>query len=508
MATRPNIVFIQNDHQAFYQWQGSPVKPLRPYFERFAAGGAEFTNAYCTTPLCGPTRRSLLTGLYPHAHKQYFNYSDPPYDHEVYLDTLAGAGYDNYYYGKWHAGPGSALDHGCQGVCHTDYGNPYVRQDYKDYLARRGLPEARFDIKHVFGVREFGYGKPGTFYEDLVVGNHAYQSKDPAYCGEHAVGVTTTPKETTESFFLADLACQRLEQLARRPADAGPWSLRVDFWGPHQPYFPTQEYLDLYKDAQFPEYPSWNSGLEGKPKAYLRERNPPMGTDDYQIIVPNPMPWAYYNELMRYCAAQITMLDAAAGRILDKLYELGLDEDTLIIWTADHGDGLACHGGHFDKGSFMAQEVLRIPMAMCWKGRIPAGQKRPELVSSLSLPVTMLDAAGLRFTRNKVHAQSLLPVAAGRACRWPDSLLAESYGHGYGEEITSRVLVWGQYKYVASLGQENRDELYDLAADPYELKNLVDDAASAPLLARMRRKLLQGQRATDDPVEFDWAGAL
>ena len=510
MNKRPNIIFIQNDHQAFYQWQEWKETVKRPNFERLAAEGAEFTSAYCTTPLCGPTRRSLLTGQYPHAHKQYFNYSDPPFEQEVYLDTLAEAGYENYYYGKWHAGPGNALDHHCEGFCHTSYGNPYVRPEYQEYLKRKGLPPAEFEVRHCFHVREFGYGDPDSkYYYDLKAGNHHYRSKDPDYCGEHAAGITVTPKETTESFFPTRRSSDlRLEQLAAREDKSRPFALRVDFWGPHQPYFPTQEYLDMYKDMKLSEYPSWNSGLEGKPAAYFRERNPPMGTDDYHIIIPNPMPWSYYNELLQYCAAQITMLDEAAGLILDKVRELGLDENTLIIYTTDHGDGLACQGGHFDKGSYMAQEVLRIPMAASWKGHIAPGQKREELVSSLSIPVTILDAAGLTFTKNKVHARSLLPLVTGNAGEpvdWPDTVVAETYGHGYGEEITSRVIVWKQYKYVASVGENNRDELYNLEQDKYELVNHIDDSEYADILAEMRRRLREWQVETDDPVGFEWA---
>ena len=158
MKKRPNLIFIHNDHQAFYQWQDYDIKPARPNFDRLAEEGVRFDNAYCAAPLCGPTRRTLLTGLYPHTHKQYHNYTDPPYDHEVYLDTLAENGYDNYYYGKWHAGPGNALDHQCKGFCHTDYGNPYVRPEYEEYCKRKGLPHAEFRVDITFPVNTFGYG--------------------------------------------------------------------------------------------------------------------------------------------------------------------------------------------------------------------------------------------------------------------------------------------------------------------------------------------------------------
>lgn len=141
MSQNPNIIFIQNDHQAYYhwEWENGPV-PMRPNFMKLASEGACFTHSYCATPLCGPTRRTMLTGLFAHTHKQYHNYTDPPYDHEVYLDTLAEAGYDNYYFGKWHAGPGAANEHHCSGFSRTDYSNPYIQPEYKEYLKRYNLP--------------------------------------------------------------------------------------------------------------------------------------------------------------------------------------------------------------------------------------------------------------------------------------------------------------------------------------------------------------------------------
>lgn len=391
-------------------------------------------------------------------------------------------------------------------MCHTDYGNPYVQDDYKAYLRENGLPEAMFDVTHVLGAKDFRYGEPGSVYEDLVEGNHRYQCKDPTWCGEHAAGLMVSPRETHEAFYLAARARRQLEEIAAQGPGAGPFSLRVDFWGPHQPYFPTQEYLDLYKDVQFPEYPSWNSQLEEKPESYHRERNRPMGKDN-RLIIPNAVPWSYYNDLLQRCAAHITMVDAAAGIVLDALENLGLGENTLVVFSTDHGDSLASHGGHFDKASFMCQEVLRIPLAMCWKGHIHAGSVCHAPVCSVSYPATLLDAAGLRFTKNKVHGQSLLPLAVDPAAPAPAQVVCETYGHGFGEEITSRVIVRGRYKYVATLQSGYNDELYDLENDRYEMHNLIEEAEYAPVVQELRCHLLQWQQDTDDPVVFDWSNA-
>ena len=495
MSQKPNIIFIQNDHQAYYhwEWENGPV-PMRPNFMKLAAEGACFTHSYCATPLCGPTRRTMLTGLFAHTHKQYHNYTDPPYDHEVYLDTLAEAGYDNYYFGKWHAGPGAANEHHCRGFSRTDYSNPYIQPEYKEYLKRYNLPQALHHIDRYFDIPEISSRGDWAECADDV----DYQCK-ANWCGEHAVGSTLTPKETHESFFLATLACEQLEKLAKSESDQ-PFSLRVDFWGPHQPHFPTQEFLDLYPKEDFvlPEYGSYRNRLQGKPGAYYRERSSPFGKDD-QLIIPSAVNWDEWTEIIRHAFAHITMLDAAGGMIVDKLKELGLDKNTMIIWTTDHGDALASQGGHFDKGSYMSEEVMRIPCAVKWDGVIPAGQVRDELISTVDYPVTILDAAGTAFTKDKVHGRSLLPLLTGKTDQWDDDLMAETFGHGYGEDINSRMLVHGDYKLIAN--KESIAELYNLRTDPFELHNLYEDPAFADVRADLENRLRVWQKRTDDPVE-------
>ena len=180
MNSRPNIVLIVNDHQAYYRhgWDGGP-RPQTPNFDRLAADGIRFERSYCAVPLCGPSRRTLLSGLYPHNHRNYYNYSNSPYDHEIYLDNLTDAGYRCFYFGKWHAGAGMALDFNCAGFSLEDYGNPYITPEYHEYLNKRNLPPAEHRVEYVFDSfvmkREF---------PNLNVGS-TYRS-DRYWCGEHA----------------------------------------------------------------------------------------------------------------------------------------------------------------------------------------------------------------------------------------------------------------------------------------------------------------------------------
>lgn len=490
---RPNLLFILNDHQAYYgHGADGGVTPLRPNFDRLAAEGAVFLQNHSVTPMCGPARRSFLTGLYPHTHGQVHNENDPHYNHDVYLDLLHFGGYRNFYYGKWHAGPGCAYDHYCDGFSQQGYGNPYNTPRYAEYCKERGLPRATHRI-------DMSFPNPGlssyrTFKE--MVPGALYQCRE-YYSGESATGVTVTPEDTHEAFFVANMACDKLEELAR-DGDERPFALRVDFWGPHQPFFPTQKYLDMYDKTKIKPYPSLYDTLEDKPAVLKSEAQSPMGKDGV-VVTPSPLSPEDWQDILVHAYAHCTMVDAAAGRVLDKLKELGLDENTLIIYTTDHGDALACHGGHFDKDSHMAMEVLRTPLAMAWKGHIAPGQVYDGYTFTCDVPCTLMDAAGLEFS-NDVDGKSLMKLLDGAEPQ-RESLMLETYGHGYGTTIIGRTLLHDGWKYTCT--ENDLDELYNHREDPFELRNLAALPEYAEQRKQMRSLLRAEQEKSKDPIRLE-----
>lgn len=494
---RPNIIFILQDHQAYYghgMYEGG-VTPKRPHFEAFAEEGIEFTCARSVTPMCGPARRSFLTGLYPHTHAQVHNENDPPYDHDVFLEALGQAGYANYYYGKWHAGPGDAKDFGCEGHSTTSYGNPYITDDYRQYIEERGLEPATHLIEHAFMADS--YIEQG-YFNGLEKGNLYRCETD--WCGEHASGITVTSKESHEAFFLANLACDQLEAIARDPDPEQPFCLNVHFWGPHQPFFPTQEYADLYTAEEIGVYPSFNDRLEGQPDVFRMEASRPLTSDGTWIDIPSALPWSEWQQILARCYGHISMIDAAGGRIVDKVKELGLDENTLIVWTTDHGDALASHGGHFDKDSHMSEEVMRVPLALRWPQEIEGHQRDDSLVFTCDVTATIVDAAGVELS-NRIDGRSLLPRARKEGGGWRTSLMCESYGHGYGTTIISRMVVDNRYKYVAI--ENDLEQLYDLKEDPFEMHNLAAVSSYASLKEHMRDLIREHQEESKDPIRLD-----
>jgi arylsulfatase A-like enzyme len=496
---RPNILVLVNDHQAYYRhgWDGG-LGPHCPHFQRLARGGIRFERAYTVTPLCVPARRTMLTGLYPHRHGLTTNdETRPTRDHGILLHLLRQAGYRTYYYGKWHAGPGTAMDYGCEGFCYPGFGNPYITPEYAEYVRELGLEPARFDVEHAFtepfSPREV---EPGPGYRCLAEEFHP-----------HATGLLETPPETHESFFLAHLARRKLSELAQERLGQ-PFFMRVDFYGPHPPYFASREYVDLYDPEQIAEYGSFRDPLDGKPSVWLRETNEQI-SERGRILRPNPLPWREWARILAYVYGHVTQVDAAGGLILDALAELGLAENTLVIWTSDHGDPIAAHGGHFGKEAYMSEEVLRIPLALRWPGRIPAGQEMESLVSSVDVPATLADAAGVAFDE-PVDGRSLLDLCVPERPHepWRADLLCETHGH-HGEQVIGRALVTRHFRYTTYWHydtDEHNVELYDLVRDPYQLRNLVREPYYVEVVADLHRRLKDWRERTLDYVEKELSG--
>lgn len=506
---RPNILLIVTDQEAYYRhgWDGG-VRPARPNLERLGREGIFFDRAYSVCPLCTPARRTMLTGLFPHNHgfitldeKQ----NTTERDQGISYPLLAGQGYRLYSYGKWHAGPGTAHDYGCGGFSYPKFGNPYITPEYKAYCEARGLQPASFKIEHVFMEPVSpDEPEPGAGYRCEAGSLHP-----------HVTGVMETPPDTHEAQFLANLACDKLRELAEE-GDERPFFLRVDIWGPHSPYLASQEYLGMYPPEQIPEYGSFRDDLSDKPLVYLKEWNEPIGRDN-RLVVPNPLSWREWQQILGYVYAQVTQVDAAVGLILGALDELGLTENTLVIWTADHGDAIASFGGHFSKEAMLSEEVLRIPLAVRWPERIAPGQVSEHLVSQVDLPVTILEAAGTSFN-GPVDGKSLLDLVDNGQLKdsshWRDDLMCETHGHHW-EPVSGRAIVTERHRYAiyqfygkpdyldAVDTSQSMEELYDLQEDPYQLNNLANDPHYAAILSDHRRCLKNWQELTGDPAQFE-----
>ncbi|MEZ5278499.1 MAG: sulfatase-like hydrolase/transferase [Opitutaceae bacterium] len=461
MKQKPNILFILTDQQATHTLgcYGAPVA-RSPHIDRVAADGVRFDRAYTPCALCTPARASLLTGLYPHNHGALFNtgaysrFSEEQTGQGLatYPPLLRRGGYHTAYTGKWHAGiTRTAADLGLEGFSLPDYGAIRMDPGYLGHLERIGQTAPR---RHIEFVAEGG---------------------QPEASGGNTSGWISGTVESSPCHYITDLTIEHLEN---RTSEGEPWFMAVNFWEPHAPYLPTEDYRDLYDPAAIREWASFRDNLDGRPALHrmLREDIFPAAAS---------ASWVEWSRVISRYYAQAAMVDFQVGRLMDWLRTKGLYDDCLIVFSSDHGESIGVHGGAFDKGGMAYEEIYRIPLIVKLPGGRHSGESRQSLVSLFDLAPTFCDCAGNSL--DGIDARSLWPVLDHGDCEGRSFLLSEDHGHRvpFGQRI-----LWGdRYKYVWNLS--DTDELHDLAEDPAELHNRIADPGLDDIREEFRAELLR-----------------
>ena len=484
------------DHVAFAGHYGDGAFAYRwPVLERVAQQGAWFNNAYAITPVCTPSRASLLTGKRPDKHGMRWNCEYPiPYnrkefrdDEVLYCQALAQQGYNNHYIGKWHVGTDRGPEHyGLKGWSLPEYGNVYASDAYKSYLNQIGQPHPTCHIEH-------------HLLQPELDGTTVSMTPAEPWDFMDGAGVLSGSPEVHEQFFVANMATQKLREIAADTSQ-DPFSLVVSLWGPHHPYYPSAEFADQINPADIPEYPSFRDSLDDKPLRYRIQRDLRCQHRAFERW-PD---WETWQTVMARCYASGLQTDAAVGRVVDCLAELGLDDNTLLVITADHGDGIASHGAGWDKYSSYTEEVGRVPLVMRWPQHIKPQTVVDQPVNLLDVTATMLSAGDAAVSHPlTLDGEDLLPIIHGEQTR--DHMVCDHFGHS-GDVCFQKVLYDHGWKYVSAYSAG--DELYNLQQDPYELRNLIDDASTADRQFAMRGKIIahyeerRKEREAWHPQEF------
>jgi arylsulfatase A-like enzyme len=405
-----------------------------------------------------------MTGLYPHAHGVCSNVhnlgcsvhelNDRP---QLLSRRLQAAGYQCGYSGKWHLGTHST----------TAFGNP-VRSSLPRDVGFRGQNFAGH------GGGGFGYPEYRQYLADRGF-QHAVRQSDGRPIRVMPYGVLDGPVESTVPYFLAENTIDLIDEFS----DIGqPFFIWHNFWGPHAPYYSPQAFYDLYADIPIPEWANyrWPAGEINGPhqvKVHPRARI---------------LRWQDWQEGIRHYYAFATLIDQQIGRILDHVDQTGLAENTIVLFTSDHGETLGSHGGLTDKGWHHFEEIQRIPMIVRMPERytpdgLGRGRVLSEWVSLVDVYPTLLDLAGALSSGTPAHGRSLLPLLRGQDTDWRDTVFVEF--NGVNSLATSMVTVrQGTWKYGWNCS--NRDELYDLASDPFEMENRIADPTCAGRVRHMR----------------------
>jgi len=452
-ASPPNILLIHSDQHRYDCLGSSGLRPdvATPCLDRLAAGGTRFRHAFSTIPICTPARASLMTGAWPTAHGSFCiptsELNRPARPHLPLLtDLLATRGYRNAWTGKFHweteqmPGPDIGVE---------EYASLW--NGYAEYRKARGL-----------GPIE----KPHGLFGDV----------------DHAADSHATP--------LAWQADQVIRQIRERRD--GPFFVRWDPPEPHLPCNPSPEFAERFADADIPPWTSFPDTLEGKPAAQRRQQQL-WGTADWT--------WEQWLRTVRLYYAIVAEMDHHIGRVLNALDELGLAENTLVLYSSDHGD--YC-GGHsqMDKHFSMYEDIVRVPLIARWPDRLAAGADCGAFSSnSIDLARTILSAAGVEapesFVGRDLVALAAEPETRGRPYAYSQYFGAESGAY------SCRMLRDRRYKFVYHPVGDCH-EFYDLQEDPGELTNRIDDPARADEIRCFKHDLWDTMKAAGDPLANRW----
>jgi N-acetylglucosamine-6-sulfatase len=444
-AERPrDILFILADdhrHDAM-GFLGHPWLET-PGFDRLAKGGAHFPKAMVTTSLCSPSRASILTGLYAHRHRVVDNYNPVSPDLVFFPQLLQEAGYETAFFGKWHMGE-------------TDE------------------PQRGFDHWAAFKGQ-------GTYWPDgrgtsRVVPQTAYDG--------YNINGTRRPQQGYITDELTDMA---LEWLDSRDPDK-PFFLYLSHKAVHSDFVPHDRHRGRYEEKPFPAPPTLAppAGNPGDwPRWVLDQRNSRHGTG-YGYNLPDFDVAFYYRRYMEALLA----VDENVSRVLDWLEREGRLDETLVVYMADNGFQFGEHG-LIDKRT--AHETsIRVPLLMHCPGMIPGGTVVEQTVANIDIAPTLLEIAGAlpADAGRRFDGRSFLPLLQGKTDGWREEILYEYYWErNYPQTPTMHGLVGGRWKYVRPHGIWDLGELYDLAGDPHEERNLFLDPTHQDRIREMNERL-------------------
>ena len=464
-SSRPNIVFIITDQQRI-----DTIKALgydymeTPNLDRLVNNGTTFTNMYVTSPSCAPSRASLFSGTYPHTNGVFRN--DEPWVWS-WVSLLNKAGYRCVNTGKMHTMPieGAFGFHERHVVENKDRAHPnlpfYLDQWDKALWTRGEEKPSRVTYRRRDDYNE----RLGAFTWEL-------------------------PEDLHPDVFVTDLACMWLERYPQKKEE--PFFLQIGMPGPHPPYDPTADYLERYLGKDLPKpIRDYDLNTQVQPMRELREHHQ---ANDHDAVVhlAEPSDEQMYAQRAHYYA-NVSMIDTQVGKILDSLEQRGVLDNTMIIFTSDHGDCLNDHG-HSQKWTMYEQSV-RVP-AIVWGPGVRSGVKVDDLVSLFDFGPTILEAAGVT-PPDWMEARSLQPYLIGEQDEQRDCVFAEHSDDKILEQTEYMTMIRrGRWKLVHYVDFEE-GQLHDLEEDPGERRNLWSDPACAEVKMSLLSDILAWRIRSD-----------
>ena len=437
--SRPNIIFILVDD---LRWDelgitGHPFLKT-PHIDRIGNEGARFRNAFMTTPLCSPSRASFLTGQYAHTHGITDNVDRSVASHKLitFPLLLQQAGYATAFVGKWHMGnddsPRPGFDRWVSFKGQGSYVNPEINEDGTDVNGRGYIT----DLLNGYAVEFIRRRRDKPF---LIYLAHKAIHPEVMQHGDGSVNLAEAER-----------------------------------------FIPAERHSNLFVGKKVPRRPSALRPPIGKPalqrtKSDLHALNSKTASSDEVVL-------GRLRSLMA--------VEEGVGKILKALQETNQLDDTIIVLASDNGYFYGEHGLSVER-RLAYEESIRMPLLVRYPRLIKAGTIRDEFALNIDLAPTLLEMAGLS-PPTTVQGRSLVPLLKGSGSEWRRSFLIEYYSDKvfpWIQKMGYKAIRTERWKYIHYLELDGMDELYDLKADPYEMKNIINRREAARTLEDMKREL-------------------
>lgn len=523
---RPNfLLFVTDQHRADHLGCYGNSEVHTPNIDALAGAGCRFDDFHVATPICQPNRASLMTGRLPSVHGLRMNGRELSLGEHTFVETLRAAGWRTALVGKSHlqnitTGPTAWPAPGQQRLQDAvrPYPGVYGQEIWKRWeddpahelqLPYYGFEQVVLTIGHA--DQQHGHWRRWLRQQlpdaDRLIGpDNAMATPGLALGTLGQAWRTRVPEELYPTRFIADQTCAALARMAQGGA---PFFLQCSFPDPHHPFTPPGRYWDLARPADVSLPPTFDAALVDPPPAIPWLRAQRRSTPAFR---PGFGSFACSEQEAREAIAlnhgSLANIDDAIGRVLAQLRSLGLDGDTIVMFTSDHGDLLGDRGLLF-KGGLHYPALTRVPFIWRDPRATPAAAASAALAQTIDIAPTVLARAGLA-PANGMQGRCLLPVLDGSQPQVREQLLIEEESQrsdfGMDRRLRMRTLRDRHYRLTVYDGQE-WGELFDLAQDPLELHNRWNDAGALPLRQMLSERLARAMLAATDNSPYPDAAA-
>lgn len=481
---KPNILLITSDQQHWNTIGAFNSEIQTPNLDRLVREGTTFGRAYCPSPVCTPSRSSIITGKYPSQHGAWTLGTKLLEDRHTVGEDFQNNGYDTALIGKAHFQPLKGTDEYPSLESYPilqdldfwkSFHGPYYGFDHVE-LARNHTNEAHVGQHYVNWMEEKGLANWRDYFLPPT------GTMDPSVAHKWAI-----PEEYHYNNWIAERTNARLEHYREREEPFFLWS---SFFDPHPDYLAPEPWDTAY-DPDSLTIPRVTLGEHDRNPPHFQltqDSNPDFAhlwETGHEIhgYRSHLVPEDEHKRLVATYYGMISLMDKYIGKILDKLEELGLYDNTIVVFTTDHGHFFGQHGLQH-KGGFHYEDLLRLPFLVRYPGKVPAGVQNQAIQSLIDLAPTFLSFCDIPIP----------PAMTGvdQSSVW-QGLRPEARDHALCEfrheptTIHQKTYVDARYKLTVYYRQ-TYGELFDLEADPGELNNLWDDPASNGLKTELLLK--------------------